>query len=324
MYVGHGLLALAIVLLAAAHSDLGRRQTLAAGAIAAGFGTLPDVDLVYTVYAVVESGPTGVFPTTEHVWTESWVVHRTLTHSLLVGCVVVAIATAAAALFRGRTQPRRRDRPIAIATVLLGAGVLLTIALEADGGLGAVTMALFVAGAVAIAWVAVRWRVPLSWIALAATVGLLLHPPGDFWMGQSPALFYPAWTSPPVESVELAADPVLEFLAAVLIEIVLLAGAVLAVDVARDRPPLDAASAWSLLGVLQLAALWLFEAPTFRVAYRFSGLLVLLGAVAAFAAVVTDDRFVASWLDRTVTAAGAAAGAMLLGLFVYAIGHVLL
>lgn len=350
MYVGHALLPLALVALAATRSALDRRQRLAAAALAAGFGVLPDVDLVYTFYAVVRAGPTDVFPTTEHVWTESWVIHRTLTHSLLVGAVVVGIAVASAVAFQA--DRLRRGEPAAWAPwpypiahwqpadlaasvaprsltllgragAILGGAALLALAIDADSGLGAITVGLFAGGVVALAWLGVRWRLTPFWIGLAAGTGIGLHPLGDAWMGRPPAPLYPLSTAQ-LPTVGFAADPTLSFVGAVLVEVLLLCAAVAALQVVLERRVTAAASAWSVLGVVQVAALVLVSPPTFRVAYRFSALLLLIGAVAGAGAAVRDSRPHVHPADRALTGAGAAAGAMLVGVLSYLVAYVAL
>lgn len=361
MYVGHALIAFVVGLgLAHATGRTGERA-LAVGLVAAAFGLLPDVDLAYTLYAVVELGSLDVFPTTEHVWTESWLVHRTLTHSLVVGAAVVAFAGAVAVLWRGHrgapidrsgaattldregasepsTTPSvgelrpgaRADlvaesvlaRAAVTAVAIVLAGSLGVLAVDADGELGAVTMALFLVGAGLVAAVATDRGVPPSLVVVAAAIGIGLHPFGDLWMGRPPIAFYPVAGGHPLPTVRFATDPTLHFLGAVLVEVGLFTTALVAGSRSVEPPTTDPVSPFALLGGGLVVALAVLPAPTFEVAYQFSFAMVGLGAIAGACDWVgggrrTDPRS----LLRTATTVAAT---MVIGVTAYGVAFVVL
>lgn len=317
MYVGHALLAFALVGGLARLTGRGDREILVFAALGACYGLLPDVDLVYTVYAVAESGPTGIFPTTKHVWTESWVIHRTLTHSLLVGsALVVAVLGAAVVVPRSLT-----DRP-PVATRVLGGGLaglltvaLLSIAFVADGRLGMITMSLLVTGAIGLTLVGRRHGVSVTWLGCVAAVGLLLHPLGDLWMGRPPVVFYPVAPKLAFPPILFASDPTIHFVTAFMIELGLAWASILLWISTTDRAVWTMIRPAAALGLVACGAFVLVPPPTFTIAYQFSAGVLGLGLVSAVGTLLlegtsspstspmgrTDPQLWSHWPDAVVT-----------------------
>lgn len=286
MYLGHSFLAFAAVAVAGYRRDVEPGRVLLAAVLAAAFGILPDLDMWRTVLVFLLEGPEGVFPTEEHVFVHSWVVHRTLTHSVVTGaCVVVATGLFATARAR-ETVPQRAAASGLLAAVTVG---LLAFSLRSADALGFVTTGLFVAAAVAVAHVGVeRGATPLQ-VTAAAAAGILTHPLGDLWMGRPPAFLYPLSGEPPIGIVRFSTDPVVHFLVALGVEVGLLAACVLAVATLTGRRFRAYLSPVAAVGLLYAAALAVVPAPTFAEAYQFvTGLLALSLAVAV--AVATFDR----------------------------------
>ncbi|MFB6136651.1 MAG: metal-dependent hydrolase [Halobacteriaceae archaeon] len=285
MYVGHELLGFALVAVAAHAAGWSRERTLAAGLLGFAFGFLPDVDLAYTGFAVaramVRTGSVDVFPTTEYVWTRSWVVHRDATHSLVVGALGVALVTAFAVGYR-RWRAGRRDPSTALAGAVaaLGALALVGLAAPASSGLVFATLGLYAALGVAFAAAGVRRGLPAAGVAGAAAAGLFTHPFGDVFMGRPPAFGYPLTRSPPVETVRLFADPTLNFLALFGIEVALAWACVLAVALVDGSSVREWVRPRAALGAAYGAAVLVVPPPTLDLAYQFSG-----GALAAGLAV---------------------------------------
>src|SRR6056297_1986212 len=90
MFIGHGLLAFALVALVGRRWGLTRDRTLSLAVLAGGFATLPDVDMVYAPVGLL-GGASGAFTAAEAFWQTGNVVHRVITHSLVIG-VVAAVA----------------------------------------------------------------------------------------------------------------------------------------------------------------------------------------------------------------------------------------
>jgi membrane-bound metal-dependent hydrolase YbcI (DUF457 family) len=189
--------------------------------LAGAFAVVPDLDSAYTVYVHLGSGRGAVFPTTEHVWTaEGWLVHRELTHSLVVGSVTTgAVVLVAGALHRFRTTG------LTGRVVGLGAGSAALVAAlgglgyASDAGLGLLVIGAYLGAALGLGYIGVSRGITPPWIGAAAAIGLLTHPFGDVFMGRPPAFLYPLWTDPPIGTIALAAEPTLNLLALFALEL---------------------------------------------------------------------------------------------------------
>lgn len=277
MYVGHSLLAFTLAGLVAWGYGAQKRTVLLVGAAAAGFAIVPDVDSAYTLWAVLRAGPSNVFPTTEFVWTtEGWFVHRSLTHSLLVGAVTAVLSLIAAT---GIRRPRNRGRVLATG---LGVGIaasLVAVGFLSDGVLGMATMGLYLGAALLVTALAVRVDLPARVIGGTAALGLLTHPFGDVFMGRPPAFLYPVLTGPSVEKVAVASDPTVNLIGLFAIEI-LLGWSVLWLIVRVTDDTLRDHIAWrASVGIGFAAAVLFIRPPTLAVAYHFTLGTLATGAV---------------------------------------------
>lgn len=219
MFVGHGLVALAVV--TGVFDQLGypRRDALVVGLVAAGFGTLPDVDVFYPfVAAVFHSGALSAMPGT--FWGLSTAIHRSVTHSVVVGLWTTAGVTLWA--YRGSrwtwSITDRRVTPSRLAAVGTFA-VLVGTAAHIGDVLSAATLAVMSLGAIGLTVLAVREGVGSRNIAFAALFGLASHPLGDLLTGQPPRLLYPIDVVLFESRVVLHADPTLHLVGAFLVEL---------------------------------------------------------------------------------------------------------
>ncbi|MFB6105734.1 MAG: metal-dependent hydrolase [Halobacteriaceae archaeon] len=315
MYVGHSLLAFALAAGGADALDRRPRTALAAGALAAGFAVVPDTDLAHTVFAVaasvVRTGSLDVFPTTQYVWTESWVVHRALTHSLLVGgAAVVGVVGVAAA--------RRRGREWALVPVCVYA-VLLWVAVSGLGALGGATITLYAVAAGVLAWVGAGRGHSPGLVGAAAAVGLLTHPFGDVFMGTPPTFLYPLTGAAPISKITVLADPTLNLLALFGLEVALGWWALAtAVRVRGDdlgaylRPR-------AALGAGYAGAVFVVPPPTLELAYGWAGGLLAAGLLVGGATLPTRER----GLDREAVLVAVTTGlaAVSLGTVAYVLAY---
>lgn len=291
MYLGHALLAFVLGALAARLVGVDERRSVLYGAAAAGFGLVPDVDLAYAVVAARLVGPEGLFPTADG-WVHTWVVHQSLTHSLLTGAVAAVFAGHVAALVIVRPSPGRRlPPPTAMAAVpgLVGlAGGLAWVAWVAAGPLGAATMLLYAAAVSAVAWLAVRRGATALGIAGAAAVGLLSHPFGDVFTSQPPALLYPLVEATTVPTLTLSDEPTVNIVGLFLLEVGL---AWLALGTAVRptqlrwwrlvRPP-------AVLGLAFVATAPVIEPPTIESASPFALGVLATGALVGLVTLAVD------------------------------------
>jgi membrane-bound metal-dependent hydrolase YbcI (DUF457 family) len=269
VFVGHGLLAFAVVALIGERLGWDRRATITVALLAAGFGTLPDVDVVYAPVGLVLAGE---FATpVESFWAAGNRVHRGVTHSLVVGALTAA---AVGLLARRETAVR------AIAAVLLAS--VVAVATLVSGGLALAVTLVFVAGAVGLVAVARRRDVPAQQVAGAALLGLLTHPFGDLFTGSPPAFLYPFDAVLLAERVSLSADLTLHLLGAFWVELGVVWLAVVAYFRLTARPLATHVERPAALGLVYGGVALVLPPPTLEASYHFVYSVLgvgLLGAV---------------------------------------------
>jgi hypothetical protein len=277
MMVGHAMLAFAIGTALTARW-WPRERALAFGVVAAAFASVPDVDMLYALVGLARVGMAGVWEMTAAFWGSSHLVHRAVTHSLVVG-VVAAVAFAGSAADRGRFG--RLGRPFA---TLLLAG-LVAVAFFESGFLAGAIMSVFLLAGVAVAVVAARTTdFGPRGILAAALLGLLVHPFGDVFTGEPPRFLYPLDAGaleflPVADRVVLLPDPTLNLLAVFGVELatIWLAGVVyLRVTDQRLFAHVDTRAA---VGVAYAIAAVTMPAPTMAVSYHFVFSILAVGVV---------------------------------------------
>jgi membrane-bound metal-dependent hydrolase YbcI (DUF457 family) len=256
MFVGHGLLAFALVAFAGERLGWERRTVLAVAVLAALFGTLPDIDVVYAPVGLLLGA--DLTRPVESFWTAGNEVHRGITHSLVVG---VLTAVGVSLLVRDET-------PVRTAGLAVLAGVV-ALATLVSGGLGGVVTLVFALGAVGLAALARRYGVGPRHAAGAALVGLLTHPFGDLVTGSPPALLYPFDVLVVAERVTLSGDTTLHLLGAFWLELGVVWLAVLAYFRLTDRRVTAHIERPAAVGVVYGAAALVIPAPTLDVSYHF-------------------------------------------------------
>lgn len=274
MFVGHGLLAFAIAAWAATRYrrspalavgsgatsdgyDDSVSAALAVGAVAAAFATLPDVDILYALVGLL-SAEGGALAFTESFWAASTVVHRTITHSLVIGTA----AAGAFALWRREALPER----IAAVAALLG---LVAVAVAESGPLGGVVTAAFALGGLAITVAAGRYGLGPRAVLTAALIGLLTHPFGDLFTGTPPALLYPLEVTVFAERVAISTDPTLHLLGAMGLELATIWLATAVYLWLTGRAVRAHVTRSSALGVGYAGAVLAVPAPTLTLSYPF-------------------------------------------------------
>lgn len=275
MFLGHALVGFALGGSAGLLADCDRERALALGLVTAAFATAPDIDMLYALVGGWRAlgNAAGAFGVADAFWGTGNVVHRSVTHSLLLA-LPVALAVG---LWTQRERSGRR-RPWFGATAI---SVLATTALAVSaisGVLAGATVAAFGLAAVGIAEGAAR-RTALGPAAVAASalVGIGSHPFGDLVTGEPPALLYPFDVALLGERIALHADPTLHLLGAFGVE---LAATWLGVAVAFRlyRIPLRARLApRATLGAGYAAGALLIPAPTLELSYPFVFSILAVG-----------------------------------------------
>jgi len=278
VFLGHGLFAFALLVFAGRRAAWPRDRTLALGALAFAFATLPDVDIVYAVFGL--AGELGdPFAAVGAFWEASTVVHRTVTHSLVVGTV----AAVGFACWHGVEQsrwprPRRLASGAVAATALLG---LVVVAFAVSGGLAAAVMAAFCLAGVVGTSVAGRrlpWLTPRA-VAVVALVALLSHPFGDLLTGEPPALFYPFAVALVPERLVVHPDGTIHLLAAFGLELLTIWAAVAAYLSLSGRRLRSYLAPRAGLAVGYAGVALVLPAPTVDASYRYVFTVLAVGAL---------------------------------------------
>lgn len=266
MFVGHGLLAFALVAGGAYRLGYARDRALALGVSAGLFATVPDVDVIYAPVGTL--GASGALDAAEGFWSASTILHRAATHSLPVAAVA-AIAFWCWSEGRRRTDGWRQGS-LGRATALALLVGLVAVAGFVSGPLGAVVMGAFALAGLAVTVLSERSG-DLTPRAVFATalVGLASHPFGDLLTGEPPAMVYPFDVTLVSERIALSGDPTMHLLGAFWVELATVWLAVFVYCSLTDRPLKHHLHGRAALGVAYAAAALSVPAPTLDSSYQF-------------------------------------------------------
>lgn len=266
MFVGHSALAFALVAGAATrYAD--RRRALRLGLAAAAFAAVPDVDVAFAVAGILDAGPTGVWSATAAFWAGADVVHRSVTHSVVLA-VPAAIAFALVAA----------DRRPAAAGVL---AALVVVGFAAGGRLAAGLLVLYAAVGVAVALGCTRLDLDARAVLATALLGLCSHPFGDVFTGEPPRFLYPLDGTLLAERIALHPDPTPNLLSVFGLELATLwlaVGAAAWLTRRSLRSHLDPRAA---VGAGYGAIAVVLPAPTLEVSYHYVFSVLAVGTVGA-------------------------------------------
>ncbi|ELZ15720.1 membrane-bound metal-dependent hydrolase [Natrinema thermotolerans DSM 11552] len=275
MFVGHALLAFAVAALVADWRGWAPQRALLVGAIAGAFAAIPDIDVAYALVGLLEwQAGDGALGASTAFWDASRGVHRSVTHSLVVG----AVAAPAFGLLavRGYAPRVRLVRAVGIAVL----AALVAIALVWGGPIAALVTGLFAAsGGVIARLIARRTRVSPATVGLAALWGLWSHPWGDLVTGSPPDWFFPFDAAVLESRLVLHPDPTLHLLGAFAIELatIWLAAAVLCR--LTDRSVVATVNRRAAVGVAYGLAALAVTPPTLEVSYHFVFSILGVGLV---------------------------------------------
>ncbi|ELY68976.1 metal-dependent hydrolase [Natrinema versiforme] len=280
MFIGHALLAFALAALVADWRGWERREALLVGAIAGAFATIPDIDVTYALVGLLEwQAADGALAASTAFWDASRGVHRSVTHSLVVG----AVAAPAFGAFAIRGPHSGRVRLVRS----VGAGLLVllvAVAFLEGGPVAAFVMALFTVSGVLVAIGAARvTTLSASTVVLAALWGLWSHPWGDLATGSPPEWLYPFESTLLSTRVVLHADPTLHLLGAFAIELAAIWLALVTICRLTDRSLPAFVDRRAAVGAAYGVAALAVTPPTLEVSYHFVfsilGVGLLCGAV---------------------------------------------
>lgn len=282
MFVGHATLAFALVGGVAVARGRTAERALALGVVAGAFAALPDVDMLYALVGIAGAAGGDALAVAGAFWSTGNVVHRAVTHSLVLAPPVALLAALHAA-------DARSARALSVTLGL----VLVSVVGVGGGALAALVTLAFVLGAAVVGTVAGRYAAltPLQVLG-AAVVGLGTHPFGDLFTGEPPAMLYPVDAALVTDRVALAADPTLHLLAAFGVELATVWAAVAVVCLATGLRPTAAVSPRATLGAGYAASVLLIPAPTLDLSYPFVFSVLGVGLLGLFPRVhlVGDPR----------------------------------
>lgn len=302
MFLGHALLAAGIAALVARALGATRERALSLAAIAGLFGAAPDVDILYALPGLANADALMGAP--DAFWTASTVVHRGVTHSLILA-VPAALAVACS-----------QERPDI--TVIL-AGGMLALTWAVDGAMAAVILAAFLLAGVGVALAARRARVGPRITFGLALVGFLTHPFGDLLTGSPPPLLFPLDVVLLETRIAPFVDPTLNLLLAFGVELAVLWFGVWVLAQTADvplRPALDTRAA--LGGTVALAA-FVLTPPTMAASVHFVLPALAVGLVGALPRGLEPSRRVSP-----VTAVVTGLAAISLGVLTYTVTYLLI
>lgn len=272
MFVGHGMAAFALVGGGARLLGCSRRRALSLGVSAGAFATIPDVDIVYAPVGML--GASGVLDAAEEFWAASSLVHRAVTHSLVVG-VIAAIAF----WFWSRAS-EQANGTIERGTSLLSLVGLVAVAGFVSGPLGAFVMGVFVLAGLCVTEGAMRYGdLSAKAIFLTTLIGLLSHPFGDLFTGEPPEFFYPFDVGLITDRITLAADPTLHLLGAFWIELLTIWLAAFVYCWLTKRSLETHIHGRAALGVAYAVAALAVPAPTLASSYQFVFSVLAVGVI---------------------------------------------
>ena len=274
MFVGHGLLAFAIAASVASRRGWPTDRALAVGLLAGLFGTLPDVDMVYALLGLA-SGAEGLFAASDAFWAAASVVHRAVTHSLVLGTV----AAAGFAAWHARQRGGQTQSALSLTGALLPFGALLVAVSLRSGGVALAVVSVFLLAGLAIVRVAAWFEFGPRVVLATALLGLLSHPFGDLFTGTPPQFLYPLDATLVAGRVTLHADPTMHLLGAFFVELGTIWLALFALATLRGWRLLPNVKPRAALGVGYAAAVFAIPAPTLQVSWPFVFSVLGVGVV---------------------------------------------
>ena len=277
MMVGHAALAFAIVAWVAHRSGFAPERALLVGAAAGAFAVVPDADIGYAFLGPATAGTTDPGVLLDSFWNKGNIVHRGMSHSL----VVAGIAGVAFGLIAYRGVAR-------LGGVAVLAGMVVATAAFV-GALETGVVASFVAAGALVAAGARRIGIEPRYVLAAALVGVLTHPFGDLFTGTAPTLLYPFDVELLPTRVTLSADPTLHLLGAFALELATVWLALFVYLTVRDQPLRTHVRRRAVLGAGYAAAVVALPPPTLSVSYHFVFSVLAIGIVCGSASLSASD-----------------------------------
>jgi len=278
MFLGHVTLAFAIVVFGATLYEVPRERALALGIAAGLFALVPDADIVYAFTGFLRVNQLSASAAASAFWAASTVVHRSITHSLLV-------AVSAASGFGLFVVERRSVRVSSIAVLALLVSAIFLV----SGPLGVlVTVAFLLVGGLVVILSTAHLDLDAHEIGAVALIGFISHPFGDLLTGEPPAFLYPLGRTLLDARPEPFADATLNLLAAFGLELVTIWAGLLAFLWLTERRIWTHIRPRAVVGGVYALAALVIQPPTLDSSYLFVFSVIAVGSVGVHPRTVID------------------------------------
>jgi hypothetical protein len=303
MFVGHEFLAFALAGAAVRARGHDAETAVSAGFVAGLAALLPDLDMAYGLVSYLAAVLGGSALSWEGFWATANGLHRVVTHPVPVVAAAAVVVTGAAVLGRGA----RRDRSPSAIFVGGAVGTAAAVGLVWTTGQGYGSAEAFVALGYVLAAAAVGFGlgaasdVPLRVLTGASAIGLVTHPFGDLFMAAPPPLLAPLGPAVVTERIVLHADPTVNLLAVLFVEVSVVWAGVAVYARLTDLRLRDALARRSALGLGYAAAVVTLPRPTMTAAHVLGFTVVPLAVVVGATAAGRSSRPVPAALRGSTT-----------------------
>lgn len=316
MIIGHAFLACVLAFFIAEYRGFSSQKTLWFGILAGGFAVLPDIDMLYPFVILTTPPFPPLVNALDVFWHSSTVVHRNITHSLVVSLFTALSFTWIAAGHRRHTNTDTQETAhiahLQAALAISFLTGLISYVYLTNGIVSAGVLVMFSIGGIALTLFA---RIHLSFTpcltAAAMLIGLLSHPFGDFFTGTPPALFYPFKLLNLSDPIAFSPNATLHFLVVFGLELLVVWLVIWRVHTGSFTD-IHVTFSWLAAFTIGYASVfWIIAPPTIHSAYYFTLPLATLGALTAIGYTLATDISFESIINATTN-----------GFFVVTIGWV--
>jgi membrane-bound metal-dependent hydrolase YbcI (DUF457 family) len=272
MFVGHSAIAFVLGSMLAYILGYNNEKIIGFGVLAGAFAIVPDLDMGYAFIGILKSGATDISTLQEEFWASGLVVHRGITHSLVIGLF--------GSLSFGLIAFNKSIKALGFLILI----VLMILTLIYNGLLEFAVIVTFSIGGVFISSISRYANANPIMILYCSFIGILSHPFGDIFTGSSPELLYPLDFRILPTRVLLSSDPTLHFLGAFTIELLaiwLAFGVYIKLQNHNIRQYIHYYVA--TLGIFYSITIISLPPPTLSVSYHFVFTIILAGIIGILA-----------------------------------------
>jgi membrane-bound metal-dependent hydrolase YbcI (DUF457 family) len=266
VFIGHSAIAFSIGVIISYLIGYEKRRSIGFGLVAGAFAVVPDLDMGYAFIGLMETGITDISTLQQEFWDSGLVVHRGITHSLVIGVIT--------AFSFGLTQFDKKTKLFGFLLLL----VVLFLTLIYEGPLEFAVMVTFSTGGVLVASITEEVGFDRVMVLCCSFIGILSHPFGDIFTGTSPRLLYPLNIRILPERVIFSSDPTVNFLVAFGIELLAIWIGFAVYIKMRDKNIRTYIHYYvATIGLFYSLTVVVLPPPTLSVSYHFVFTAIILG-----------------------------------------------